>query len=394
MLLIRLLEICAESRFAVARLAIVNIRFVRTQQPSAVEQTTLLNLETMLTGFIKKLGQEPADEQDEERLLKLYWNRAQLKKEFADLRKERFQLLDQLKQHEGTIHRVREQLTSLEKMLLDPGKAINAVVHFQLRALWQKCTQKLVQFSAELKGQQEHREKDRHRQQLLQERAEHINKLNNKAELIKIRSREILVEISALEEQAASMGGIWNWFRRKRMLHQIEEKNLGLAALRGDIEAIFRERAGIESETLPEYPGLSIDGRRLINIATIALAQHLVLHFADNSIASQARLANMQPAGSIDFGSRHDCDQMVLCIKQGLDSLDQENFAGALKARTDYLRPLVRYRKRDEAVPMAETADSIARDLTDGNQGRRTSDGPLAINVLTDEYWDIFSVLL
>ena len=42
-------------------------------------------------------------EQQSEQLLKLYWNRAAVKRELRELRRERYSLLDKLKEHEGEI---------------------------------------------------------------------------------------------------------------------------------------------------------------------------------------------------------------------------------------------------------------------------------------------------
>ena len=42
-----------------------------------------------------------------EQLVKLYWNRAAVKRELRDLRRERYELLDKLKEHEASIARAR-----------------------------------------------------------------------------------------------------------------------------------------------------------------------------------------------------------------------------------------------------------------------------------------------
>ena len=52
----------------------------------------------MLAALIEKQRGESA-----EQLLKLYWNRAGVKRELKALRRERFELLDKLKEQEGAI---------------------------------------------------------------------------------------------------------------------------------------------------------------------------------------------------------------------------------------------------------------------------------------------------
>ena len=85
-----------------------------------------------------------------EQLLKLYWNRAGVKRELKALRRERFELLDKLKEQEGAIVRAQEQLEGLERLLTNPLAAANAMVYFQLRHLWRVGAQRLEQFGKEL----------------------------------------------------------------------------------------------------------------------------------------------------------------------------------------------------------------------------------------------------
>jgi hypothetical protein len=85
----------------------------------------------VLTALLDRQSAAPTEE-----LLKLYWNRADVKRELKALRRERFELLDKLKEQEGTILRAQEQLEGLERLLTNPLAAANAMVYFQLRHLW------------------------------------------------------------------------------------------------------------------------------------------------------------------------------------------------------------------------------------------------------------------
>ena len=70
------------------------------------------------------------DEEDE-RLLRLFWNRAELKREFAKLRRERDRVVDHLRQQEGATLRAQQRLDQLEGLLADPLRAANAAVFYQ-----------------------------------------------------------------------------------------------------------------------------------------------------------------------------------------------------------------------------------------------------------------------
>ena len=99
------------------------------------------------------------DDTRTERLLQLYWNRAGVKRELKSLKAERYELLDRLKNQEDAITRAREQLDGLERLLVNPIAAANAMVYFQLRHLWRIGAQRLEQFGKELQTQREKRER-------------------------------------------------------------------------------------------------------------------------------------------------------------------------------------------------------------------------------------------
>jgi hypothetical protein len=54
---------------------------------------------TSLTAIFGRSDEKP--QENSEKLLQLYWNRAELKKEFADLRAEKYRLLELVKEQEG-----------------------------------------------------------------------------------------------------------------------------------------------------------------------------------------------------------------------------------------------------------------------------------------------------
>src|SRR4249920_2065843 len=108
----------------------------------------------MLAALLEKQRGESSDQ-----LLKLYWNRAGVKRELKALRRERFELLDKLKEQEGAIVRAQEALEGLERLLTNPLAAANAMVYFQLRHLWRVGAQRLEQFGRELQTKREKRER-------------------------------------------------------------------------------------------------------------------------------------------------------------------------------------------------------------------------------------------
>ena len=100
-------------------------------------------------------GNSAEKTQDSDKLMDLYWNRAELKKEFAGMRKEQWRLKDLVKEQEGATARLQQKLDYLESLLVDPEWAHNDVVYYQLRGLARKCERKLARFAEQLKQQRE-----------------------------------------------------------------------------------------------------------------------------------------------------------------------------------------------------------------------------------------------
>src|SRR5688572_21625608 len=98
---------------------------------------------------------------DDERLLALFWNRAELKKEYSRTQDDLIHLRDKLKKQETLTQRAREQFDQLQDYLGDPSVGMHALVYYQLRGLWKICRQKLARFSIQLRRQQEERERRR-----------------------------------------------------------------------------------------------------------------------------------------------------------------------------------------------------------------------------------------
>ena len=86
-----------------------------------------------LTGIFKAAPEPP--QQDTDKLVDLFRNRVELKKEFAALRDEKYRLQDRIKEHRASIERVEQKLNHLEALLLDPEWVHNVVTFYQLRRL-------------------------------------------------------------------------------------------------------------------------------------------------------------------------------------------------------------------------------------------------------------------
>jgi hypothetical protein len=347
----------------------------------------------MLSAILDRQAQAPTEE-----LLKLYWNRADVKRELKALRRERFELLDKLKDQEGAIQRAQEQLEGLERLLTNPLAAANAMVYFQLRHLWRVGAQRVDQFGRELQTQREKRERAQVQDAEIAKRQRRLEAIKEKMAGLAEKRRATIDEQTRLERDLAGMNSLIRLFRGSALKRQIAGLGSGRQMLEEKLEELRALSDKIQGEPLPEPEELSLDSRRLINTAVIALAQHLVVHFAEHDLASLAKTSTERAVADMKFGDRRDCDRMVERIREKIDELKQQkNFADQVKRRTDLLLAEVKYRNETDSVPSIDCVQYINR--TPGTQvnelelARRASDAPLRINVVADDYWDLLAVM-
>ncbi|HEX5418914.1 MAG TPA: hypothetical protein VFY39_02870 [Gammaproteobacteria bacterium] len=331
---------------------------------------------------------QPSKVEQQEQLLKLYWNRAEVKRELRDLRRERYELLDKLKDHGAAIERAREQLEGLERLLTNPLAAANAMVYFQLRHLWRVSALRVEQFGAELELQRRNRERRQLHEAELAKRKRRLDAIHDKLADLDDKRFGLVEEAQRLEQRLKQ----WNFVLRLLRGPRVHRRLAGLARGRRMLDERVDELKDlvgkIRGEGLPEPDGLSTDSRRLINTAMIALAQHLAVHFSEANIAGFAKQATGHAVGDMKFGNRRDCDRMVELIRERLQDLKRQKLPDLIRRRAEALMPNLRYRNETDAVPLAESISSIdVRIPTD--PARRIGDAPIRINVLADDYWDL-----
>jgi hypothetical protein len=347
----------------------------------------------MLSAILERQAAAPT-----EQLLKLYWNRADVKRELKALRRERFELLDKLKEQEGAILRAQEQLEGLERLLTNPLAAANAMVYFQLRHLWRIGGQRLDQFARELQTQREKRERSQLQEAEIAKRQRRLDAIKEKMAGLADKRRAAIDEQARLEQKVATMNRLVRLFRAGALKRQIGGLHSGREMLEEKLEELRALTEKIQGEPLPEPEGLSLDSRRLINTAVIALAQYLVVHFSEHDLASLAKTSTERAVADMKFGDRRDCDRMVERIREKIEELKQQKtFADQVKRRTDLLLTEVRYRNETDSVPAVDCLQLINRtpgaQVNELEMARRTSDAPLRINVVADDYWDVLAVM-
>ena len=313
---------------------------------------------------------------DDERLVALFRNRAELKKELSALDDERHRLLDRLKLQEGATMRVEEQLAALEQYLGRPDEGHKSLAYFQLRAVWRTAARRLEQFSGELARQQKDRER---KSQLAEfERGQRAKVADVDRELVEARvlADQLQAEQRLAEQRVASLKGFWNYFGRRSLLESIESRRYRIDAAQAMVTDLTDRRREIEAEPPPLFAGLSVEGRRAVNLAVIAYAELLHEQLAAAGLSDLARQSTLRRVYETTYGGRDECISLMQRASRAMTDLERmKDDLAAIKARTEQLRRSASYRGAEEVIPTQDSLDSAAR-------------------VLLEEYWDVYKALV
>lgn len=347
-------------------------RSVRTMAP-------LMKLIRQL-GFLRLGAQSAHSEVDDDRVLHLFRNRAELKKAYSVLQDEVQRLKDRVKQQEGVSARVQEMLQGLEDRLGLPETAFPTLVFYQLRELWNLGRSLLTQFVADLAAQQEERERRAFFAEHNRRQFSHRQGIENSLREAEQRAADARDAVGRLEQELAQLRRFWHYFKRRAMSHRMQAANLQSLLCVQELDSARAARDALDGEPTPEFTGLSIDARRAINLAASAYAQVLCDRLSRTKLVELAReAAGRREPPREEYGDRARCEANMVEIIRGRALLQQRTNATAeIKQRSDQLRELAKYRSAADTVPTAESLCS-------------TIDGS---KVLVDDLWEIYHVLL
>lgn len=355
------------------------------------ENNRVIGATSSSAGSKLAFGRRETDKQ----LLDLFKNRTDLKKQYSETKDIVYALQAQLEESQRETQRAIDEMGALEKRLADPVAAYNAMVYFQLRQLWEKVHNKLEEFCEELKSQQRDRERKKQIMHFNQDRQKRLTEINAKIVEVKQRSDNAKKTYQAIEQKYNATSGLLNFFRRRRMRPALDQNRVEYENVRERIEALFDERIKIESEPWPDYPGLSVEGKRVINLAIIALAQHLCVHYSEHSLGTMARTAVTQRISKVDYGSKSDCEYLMNRIRDAISSMEENRkFSEELKARSKWLKSKAEYRNDKDTGPVADSIGGIPIALPGAEFGNTVAGIPLEINVIAEDYWNLSSVLI
>ena len=94
-------------------------------------------------------------------------------------------------------------------------------------------------------------------------------------------AQQFVTEVTA---RRAALTRFWHYFKRRDLDRRVTGAGLGLQLATRQLDQARADSAAIEAEQPPEFPGLSLDARRAINIAAIAYAEVMCLRLAETSL--------------------------------------------------------------------------------------------------------------
>ena len=346
-------------------------------------------------GFLKLpfRKEETKDPGEDTRVMALFKNRAELKKAYGELEDEIYRLKDRIKQQEGATARVQEMLSALEQRLGAQESGYPALVFYQLRGLWQLGRELIEQFITDLARQLEDRERRAHFAEFNRKQFARRQGVEAQLRSAETQAADAATTLASLQSQHAALTRFWHYFKKRKLANQIESARAAVSGADVTLTDARTAFEAVEKEAAPEFPGLSLDARRAINLAAIAYAEVLCLRLVKTRLVTLAREATGRREVADDYGSRPDCEALMAEIARARALIQaRTNIAQEVKTRSERLKQIARYRGANDSSPTPESIAFSEGDVLAGETlGASAARMP---NVLAEDTWDLFRVLL
>jgi hypothetical protein len=335
----------------------------------------------------------PETAPEDGRVVELFRSRAELRKQHDELGAELQRLRDRLKQQEAATSRVQDMLEGLERRLESADTGLSTLVFYHLRSLWTEGRTLIGQMVQDLAAKQEERERkafalEGNRRQFQQRQSS--EQALRQAESNMVLARQQLV---AFDAKLAKLDKWWHRWQRPKLAVQrpalqtaVDAAESALHAARARVEQIEKAGAG-------EFPGISVEARRAINITAIACAEVLCLRLSRTNLVAAARAAMSKREPTGNYGDVGACIALMSDIVKARNVVRQRaGLPQEVAQRTERLRATAAYLGENETVPIPESCGVAEGDvLTHGSQGVTAAKLP---NVVAEDTWDLFRVLL
>jgi hypothetical protein len=327
------------------------------------------------------------------RVVELFRSRAELRKQHEELGAEMQRLRDRNKQQEAATGRVQEMLESLEKRLESADTGLSTLVFYHLRALWGDGREIIGMLVQDLAAKQAERERkafalegNRKQFQVRQAAEQQLRQ----AESLMVAARQ---QVVAFDVKLAKLDKWWHRWERPKVAAQRPAFQAAMDAAEANLLAARARCEQLEKIGAGEFPGLSVESRRAINLAAIACAEVLCLRLARTTLVASARAAMARREAAEYYGDLAACVSIMSDIVKARNLLKQRaGITQEVAQRTERLRSSAAYLGDFETVPVPESCGVSEGDvMAHGSQGVTAAKLP---NVVAEDTWDLFKVLL
>ena len=333
-------------------------------------------------------GAVDEQEDNQEKLVELFRNRAELKKDFAELRNEKLRLEQRVREQQGATARIVQKLEHLESLLVDVEWAYTVVVFYQLRAMNRRYQRKLAKFAEQLKQQRERRIQDSQLEGWHDKREKDAAAMQRKLGEHRMLVQGLEDQLTAERFRIESMSGLERVLKGRNASGEVDQIESRLAAARDVEKSLVVKLDGIQTREPPTTRGMTMTDKRSVNMLIIAFAQQLYLQFRDEKLGALVKESGDKSVGAINYGSKDDCDALLELIHRHVEIENgQADCANTLQKRSELIAEHAVFAKDDDAVPIAGSVAILF--AIDGNGVIRSKD----VNLLGEDYWNVAEVL-
>lgn len=327
----------------------------------------------------------------EKQLLELFNNRNELKRVYDRTLAERAQLLEEVVELRKTNTEMAQRLGGLDKSLSDPVKAQNILVYYGLERLWNLCQHQLALIATDIGAKLEKQEREavltQHRTGL----EATMRSMDERLGQVQSIREEALERIKQLEVQLKTATGFWNHFKRKKLNAELAQCRRDAQPLEERYSEYAKQLDKLRGTQPPQFSGLSLPARRMLNLYILAAAQQYYLYFASDDLSSMAHLARDKQPHEANYGNSETCLKMQRSIYEACNAFaaDKPNME-QLRNRVGLLQKTIKFADADSAMPEVTSLGDIVK----GAKSDSGLDNRIVANVLELNSWGLRAHLL
>lgn len=337
-----------------------------------------------------------ASRKDNDKLVELFSNRTELKKEYARLRDERHELEGELKRQQGETLRLKQKLEYLEGQLTDRNTAASTVVFYQLRGVWRGCARRLVKLSDSMGKVISHRRQEAAITRWKRDHEKNIaivdqRLVDEKAQIIDLKN-QIRVTIETIGKKQKA----WHYFTRRRLSRERDALSHTLKQKLIEHNTTLERKKELARTKPPEVEALTVEDRRSINLNVIAMAQFLCGHFAEYKLSDACHAAMSKQLGSINYGDESACEQVRTNARLALEALmkidGKPEIIAHVRRQAEHLGKFATYPDEESATPEPFALDNEDKGLVDKLVVSEYFASP--VKVMSADFWSLRDALL